>query len=455
MSAKITFSTYGKTIAVFWVIFAIALFELAPRRFDSGFNTACGIIYAVMCVSYFKIKKKKNYFDFDTLFIITYFCVMLYFAVFMYSTDPERFIVFRYKYNTNLISKGSALAILGMASYMAGSIWQGNKVKQNSVKPMTLPHTELFALSAASFLAYIAMGGWHNLYVGYMGGRTVDAEGSNYMAVFAYITLFCLMIVWFNNAYLKNSHHFYLNKIPLPELLYAAFIIIIYLIASSRATPMRIVLIFFGLYTVLYRNFSLKKMLILVVVGMAAMFAMQQYRAGYLYDSNNIVFADVISDLIFNARHTYVALDYVDHHGLNWGRSMISYLASPIPFLNGFILRVTGIHVYESTSAGFFSVETLGTNSNWGLGTNIISDIYISFGTVGVAVMMFMLGFLISKLHANAKRNIYYLTAYIIMLAYSVVLVRCEYFFPLRSLLWALAIIYILRLCRKTYGNRR
>ena len=79
----------------------------------------------------------------------------------------------------------------------------------------------------------------------------------------------------------------------------------------------------------------------------------------------------------------------------------------------------------------------------YGLGTNIIADIYISFGLFGVILLMFLLGSFISYLKRHMNNNIYMFALYIIMISYSIYLVRAEFLFPIRLLVWVLTFIFV------------
>lgn len=441
---------FASLFALFWVAVSLVMYYYAPDHYDHKFDQGCAVIYALMTLSYFWSKRQKNFLDFDTLFIVTYFGVMLYFPVFMYTNDPERFIIFRYKYNTDIISQGSALSIVGMACYMLGNITCAGQRPKARYRESVMPTTTLFWISVAGFIGYIALGGWHNLYVQYLGGRVVDSGIANYLLVLAQVCLYAMMVLWLNNSYLQNPYKFSLRRISTVQLLYSIVFAAIFFIASSRATPMRIILIFFGLYALFYRNFSLKLFLGALAIGVAAMYGLQVYRMGGPI-ANNMEFADLISDLIFNARNTYVCMDYVEKHGLSYGSTMLAYAVSPVPFANGLMIDLTGLPEWKTSSAQLITAVTLRPGAKWGLGTNIIADIYLAFGTPGVIILMYALGYFIAYTLKNAGRNIYCLTAYSVMMAYSVVLVRCEFLFPLRTLLWSLLIIWMLRLHKRSY----
>ncbi len=156
-------------------------------------------------------------------------------------------------------------------------------------------------------------------------------------------------------------------------------------------------------------------------------------------------FADIVMDLVVNNRNTFIAVDYVDKNGITWGVSMLSNVVAPIPFLQQIIYNVFNLTPDMGASSLLITKLTLGNVGSLGMGTNIIADLYIAFGVGGVVIMMFVLGYFISYLLGMVKKNSYALIAYAIMISYSVYLVRAEYFFFLRSLLWCMILMNIVR----------
>ena len=79
-----------------------------------------------------------------------------------------------------------------------------------------------------------------------------------------------------------------------------------------------------------------------------------------------------------------------------------------------------------------------------GLGTNIIADLYISFGIVGVCIFMYFLGYIVRKSYLLAKLgSIYYMLLYTVLFSLSVYMVRSEFFYGLNIWLWGFCIINI------------
>ena len=81
---KIRFTNY---LLLFFILFieSVALFVFSPRHYVYDFNLFCMLQYLLSTFLFFRAKKKKNYFDFDTIFLFAFFFVMFFYPVFIYT----------------------------------------------------------------------------------------------------------------------------------------------------------------------------------------------------------------------------------------------------------------------------------------------------------------------------------------------------------------------------------
>lgn len=126
---------------------------------------------------------------------------------------------------------------------------------------------------------------------------------------------------------------------------------------------------------------------------------------------------------------------------------MLSNILSVFPFLQSIYLSLTGSTVSDISSGNLVTDLFFSENPNmksFGLGTNLIGDIYVSFGVIGVAVLMFSLGFLLKKLYRlSCEGNHNSLLIYALLFMDVIYLPRSSFFTSLRSVTWVLFISYI------------
>jgi len=80
-------------------------------------------------------------------------------------------------------------------------------------------------------------------------------------------------------------------------------------------------------------------------------------------------------------------------------------------------------------------------NATWGLGTNLIIDIYMQFDIIGVIALMFGLGYFVTKLDLNIKNKLFNTICYIFIFSFSVYMTRSSLFDSVRYISWV-AVIY-------------
>jgi len=427
---------------------SILLFLLAPRYYDYNFNLFCLLQYLLSSFLFLKVKKKQNYFDFDMIFMFSYFFVMFFYPVFMFETDPTKYFAFKYEFNENVISRATALALLGIQAYFLGSLTFRNKKNENPKTGRLYNNITTFSIiSFVSFFLFIVSGGYARL-AGEYSGETVEASGAaSYFWVFSPAFLFCALAFQFHNMYIIDKHKFntkYLNK---TLVIYTCFFVGMILLAGSRTYPLQVILICCSLFTMFYKPIGFLKFVPIILVGILLMFTINLMRSG----DKTLELVDSVMDLIICNRNTYVSIDYVDVNGPTFGKSMLSVVLAPIPMMQSLIFSVFNIDAWDASSSLMISRISLGDKGSLGFGTNIIADLYMSFGMIGVIFFMFLLGRYLAKLLFFAKNNIYALVGYSVMISYSVFIVRAEFFFFSRFLLWGLFFVF----CVDIYNNSK
>ena len=127
---------------------------------------------------------------------------------------------------------------------------------------------------------------------------------------------------------------------------------------------------------------------------------------------------------------------------------MFIHLFAAVPRLPVFMANLVFDSTPRELSSGYIiTIEALGPNPTWGLGTNLIADIYMNFGLFGVLIFMFLLGVIIRKLQISVqtKSNILNLVVYLFLLSFSLYMPRTTYFTPLRFVLWSIIIYLIVK----------
>ena len=439
-------------IFLFFLLESLILYWFAPNEYKFGFNLYCMIHFILSSVLYIVLKRKDNYFDFDCIFLISIYFTLFFFPVFIYNTIFEKFLfAYDYYYNENLISKATALALLGAHSYMFGGslVKKENKAKFNNNN--VISNQILILLSLLCFILFLFSAGsnmFTHTYDGSIGGE--EASGTvTYILVLLSAIMTTAFVVEFNNWSLDKQ---YKKNLILFIILFT--FVGVFLKIGSRTYPLQYILLVIGLYSIKIRKINFKELIILIILGFSLLGIIGLSRinndsvANDLQDNMGaLVF---IQDLLLNNRNTFVAMDIVDKYGYDYGSGMLTPILGIFPFANTTILNLTPLTELDMSSGLRITAYSLGKTSDFevGFGTNIIADLYMSFGSPGVIILMAILGYYINLSLEKVKEggSIYYLLIYAVMISYSVFIVRAEYFIFLRLLIWSLAIINITKL---------
>lgn len=439
--------TKAHTFSVSWFpifLYVLLLNLFVPAQYSVNFNLLCTVSYLVLIYIYCKKLHKKNYFDFDTLFFIAFFFVSFFYPTFIYPINPAISWMFQYAIDPAVISRATALSLLGVTTYMWGSLrYKPHKDKHTTIPYKPLRTTGLFITSVFSFLMYIALGGYAALKNTYENGERESGGLYAYFSIIVYVCIFCMIAVWFMNSYQKSKSRIQLSCFPWVQVTYILTYMAFLILAGSRGKVLNIILLSVGLYAYLYKPISFRKVIILCFIGMIAMFAILVYRSGGGASAGSL--AELAMDLIITNHNTFEALTIVQDHGLSFGRSMLGYTLGVVPFLQNIVFSITGIDPDTATSAMIITEATLGTTDGAGTGTTLIADIYLAFGTVGVVLFMGFLGWFIRKLQNVGRGNIYYLLVYGILMGMSVYIARAEFFYPLKTILWSCLLVYLVK----------
>ncbi len=144
---------------------------------------------------------------------------------------------------------------------------------------------------------------------------------------------------------------------------------------------------------------------------------------GQISKSANFLWV-VLLDLIVNARTLYDGIEYTISQGYLYGASYIQYFFCFVPgggmFITSFLLDKTTMEVATGEILTKFS------HAPYGIGTNMIGDIYMNFSLIGVIVLLFLFGILVGRCESCETK--YQSFLYYSLLANSIYVPRASVF---------------------------
>lgn len=435
-----SFTVRKNTIPFFiMTLLSLILYLTSPKEYDFTWCIYCISIFLFSFLLLLFIKKKKNYFDFENLFLLS--CLFIYFVYpcFVYPINPKMFFMFDFGFNHNTITKGTSLALLGMECFMLGSIFATKKKELINQKDIQIIKTKKLMFFLVLFFVIFFSTSYtfftQDVYTGGIDGISV------YIYLIYQSLLTVCIVLEFRNLHIakKKDIPYKINRIML---FMVFFTILAYLYLGVRGAAIYIICVLVVCYSIYYKPLGIRKFLIMSFVGAILMTFIAMTRSGTTLSENtdfrgdNIILGATM-DLIINARTLYVCVDYVENHSILYGKTMIVTFLSFIPFSQRILFELGFLDISEASSGMFFTTLDFGKESRFGVGSNIIADVFLSFGMIGVIIFMYFLGYFQQLCQRFfISRNIKWILSYVVLIGYVLYMSRGEYFYPLKSIFW-------------------
>lgn len=422
---------------------SIVMYLFRPMEVSMTFNYVCFALFLLSSYIYFSLKKKTNYFDFDTLFILLLAVIGFAYSVFIYDESEPFNIAFSLSFDVKFIPTGTILFVIGFQSYFWGSIAvREKKLKEKAMDTHKLEPINNTALSIIVILlciGFLLAGGvqyFRSIY--YFNNK--EADSGMVLQLMSLLHAFAITAIateFYNK--LIDKHH----RISLVLVIAISIVILLMLYAGNRTLASQLALPILGLYTLYFKDIGKFQFLLFVLVGTVLMWLIQFTRVGGEVATVEKG-SEFINDLTIPTRSTYSCMEYIEQYGHTWGQNLLGGLIAAVPSLERVLVVSTGLDSRSLWSAEFLTDYTLGPDPYVGLGTNVIADLFLSFDIFGVIILLFLLGYFVNWSQYNAKLKDYYsLVIYTSFMSYSAFLARSSYTHPFRLILWSLIIALI------------
>lgn len=434
----------GKIIEVLLLLIAIVLYFVAPKDYSLGYCIYCFTVFAISATLLLvnNIKIYKTFLIFEVFFTFSFFFANYAYPVFIYEYDPY-FSLFSRSFNEHIITRCTALATVGFVAYSIGQFKEGKAPALNLTRRKSYVLSPINGLDILILLVLFAM----FLYASIDALRAGYSQSKSVGGGFFYI--FSLFYVY----------KYYAHSIGKSTKLYVYIffsLIIAYILLNfmlgNRGEPLYLSVAIIYCYHTYVKKLSNTKMLVIAAAGLFLFYFVGVTRissqqigitsrseriSNWEGEDNLLRYAN---EIIINNRSSFVLVDYADQNGYSYGRSWSANFFSIIPFGQSFALKVLGIPKKDFSSTHLTTWIEFGDYDSdaFGMGTNLIGDIYLCFGVIGVLIFMLLLGLVVRNVHDRSiALYSYYQMFYIILLALSVYYTRATLFCFLQMLSWA------------------
>ncbi|RYU90222.1 oligosaccharide repeat unit polymerase [Mucilaginibacter terrigena] len=447
------------TIHLIAILPLLLLFFTAPKGADEVIIWPCLIIfYVIFYRSYkrpVKINNTSSFIKIDLLFLIFYYII--------YYLPYQGYILGLNTLNTKLkfdpyiqYSDMSMLAsTIGLLAFSAGyTRIQRIKIDQKTLSvDAKLPNKYLNRLLLTIVICTVVCLGVFSssagkLVVGsYSGSSTGDKDADG---VFFLTTFFVMLL---EGAAIFNYKNY--GRLTRPLILISVAIAIgwsvFLLILGDRNTFFLVAIVAIGGYYAIIKSISRMRIFVLLV-GALLLYQVvaisrtakersfdaiiESFNNSDSYDANSLVGEESsFTTTTVGARAGfYLVPNREDYY---YGKFKALGILGVIPYSRAFIVDPNDRFISSSKVLGYY---LLGSNATWGVGSNIVTDIYFDFGILGVIALMYIVGWFAryfqNKVLVNPN-SIKWTTIYLLAIALIAEMPRYTFDFPVRNLAWA------------------
>ena len=433
---------------VILLVVAVFMLLLAPDVYSANY---CMFSFGVFAISASillcnNIRKNKSIVLFETLFTFSFLFVNYVYPVFLYQELPY-FSLFTFSFNEDIMTKCTALATVGYVAFCVGIFESGirsnSSSKSNSFKLQPLGYVDIGILLVL-YLVFL-----YSSLDAFRKGYTMTGSGGGFFFIFALFYVF-------------KYFAFSVKRISKAKALFFWGLILLYVatnfVLGNRGEPLYLVVAIFYCYHTYVKKISLIQLSVIGILGFLAFYLVGKTRISSNQlgvvsredriesleaEENVLMYA---SELIINNRSLFALVDYTDKAGYSYGLTWSSNFFSVIPYGQSFALNVIGIRPedFATTNLNTSLVFSKNDPDRFGLGTNLIGDIYVSFGSIGVLLLMFLLGRVIRYTYNRSIQGpSYFQMLYVIFIVLSIYYPRASLFCPLQSAAWSFVLCHI------------
>lgn len=444
-----------RALSIILLIVSLLSYFFAPKTYSFDYCFWLHNLFLVSATMVFILDIRNEKVGFNLLFSISFFFTNFVYPVYIYPVDPY-YSLFSFPFNEKVITKCTALAQVAYSMYACGYLWR-NKTENTSKSlnfDMAIGAKQMSTITLLIiiyFLAFLLFGG-----LDYFEDRYERGEMSSNMKVQYLMLFFPSIIIFFASTIFlcKNRKHIIQTYSIL------SIIALILLSSGTRTFPLIILSTIFIIYC-LRNKVSISLVIPCIIIGILLMSFIGNIRHDgtlsselFANQASEIGVLDHFSDLFINSRNLYVLYDFVDNYSCTFGLTMVSSLLSPIPFAQKIFIIITGVPYYFLNSASLSTFLELGDPPAFGLGTNIVGDVYLSFGFIGILIFFFALRrFIIYARKRMLDGSYAYLIVYLSLASDAIYMCRASYFDALKIILWTLLFALIMKQTNKQILN--
>lgn len=434
------------------------LYYLSDDSINDYVIAFCLLIFYLIFFDSFNTKIKvygiASFIKVDTFFLI-FFYILYYLPYQLYlvglaDLNYNKYLPYLF---LEYVNKSMVLSTIGLVSFYFGYKIRFNAKRNNNIHYDTnfyrLFPGFVVLLFYLVFIVFMLTGLQQLLFGRYLGIKVLDTTDGGIYVLTNFLSLLTLAASIYHYEQNRNISFLLLLGITLSAL----WMLLVLVIGDRNTFFLNAVMIIVG-YSTVIRRIRLYQLVSLFLVALILYQAVEISRTSDNRSIGQIVGSIGDSESKFDYSDnsfsittvgSRAAIDIVENHtGYHFGKFKLVGVMAIVPFSRGIFLDESDV----LTSSQLLKKYMLSDNASWGVGSNLISDLFVDFGLVGVILGMLVLGGWASYVQCNTENqpdNIKWVLLYFMTAALFSEIARYTFDFPIRNIIWTLIIIYLYR----------
>lgn len=464
----------NKVILFFEVVILLCLlyrYISLPNQFDFYHLQTTLIIAGIALFLYmFKSESfpplKGQYLTLSLIFLLGFIPTMFQYY-FLFALGDVEDISLSYYLDYSIVNKSATLSAIALVSYLIGnmSYKQQYTIERNHRNKFYSSKLIQFISIAFFVIFFVTI---DKSYFRGNYGEIVNTKGLGYVTSYAqmYMQMFIMgsisIVTWrysIQNGQSKTSFIKYVKQYNVLFLIVIIVYSILVLMSGDRGPILRTLFLFIiGYLLIIERKIKLSEILILGSIAVFFFFFLGFFRAtdyGLGFTERIDIAIDMINNkntaLLFSStdefariiRSQHAILMYVEEFGFKYITPILYSIIGLIPGLGFLFTSFFGLNQDDIKST---TIATDFMNSDHGMGTTCVADLYLSFGVITVVAFMFFLGYMFRKIEVKAytkNHKFIYWLSYIVLMGISVSIGRGSAITPFRTIIYTFIFVVV------------
>ncbi|WP_417588704.1 hypothetical protein [Owenweeksia hongkongensis] len=389
------------------------------------------LVYVSVASGLFFLRKenqfglKRQYFKISSLFLIGF--IIVHFQIYLdYILGGYPDFGFDVMINDRLVPKASLISALAVVSYYIGYLFASyfkagtNHIQVDRISTVIHSNKGVLLLMVVFLLLFLFSANW-DYFNGNYGSVSVGiladyAQESLLLSMIGYVLLFVRNERLIGRMY--GNFIFYIKSLGSTFLVICGIYLFLVLISGDRGPILQFGISLFGGYVLLAKRKMKFTVVLLFIFAGATFISLLGFvreigngtdfwgrvdKAYTLRETSSIQSSISPStlELAGSVRTMHAAVDYAESRGHTNGLFQVFQVISIIPGAGTVVKYFTGMENTDFKSSAFLTRHILGANPDRGLGTTVVADIFLDFGTMGAVVIFFLFAWFIRYLEVN------------------------------------------------------